>query len=370
MTTAIRVEMLPARLGDCLLVECLRPDGSVWRMLVDGGPPDTWPMLEGRLRRLDAADRRLDVVVVTHIDSDHIGGMIPLLASDLASQIGDVWFNGRTHLPGEAGQPRSIDQGESVVSALLGHPGLAPGHRETPVLPWNAAFDGGPIETTGSADQLRVSIPDGPTITVVSPSPSRLRTLAAKWTQVVAAAQRDSRPLPEPDVLKPLDDLQALAKRTTAKDASVANGSSIGLLVEHRGASVLLSGDAFGPVLAAGLAGVARSRGVRHLEVDAVKLPHHGSQANVTSALLAVAPARHYLVSTNGDVFHHPDDVAVARVITGAATAPSLWFNYRTARTERWGDAALTARYGHTATFPDPAAPEAGVVLELPARAQ
>ena len=33
MATAIRIEALPARLGDCLLVECTRPRARPWRML-------------------------------------------------------------------------------------------------------------------------------------------------------------------------------------------------------------------------------------------------------------------------------------------------------------------------------------------------
>ena len=115
MATAIRLEVLPARQGDCLLVECLRDGDQPWRMLVDGGPPDTWPLLEARL----APDPRIDVAVITHIDSDHIGGMIPYLQSPLAAQAADVWFNGRTHLPG-LGTTRSVAQGESVVAALAG----------------------------------------------------------------------------------------------------------------------------------------------------------------------------------------------------------------------------------------------------------
>ncbi|HET7802106.1 MAG TPA: MBL fold metallo-hydrolase [Humibacillus xanthopallidus] len=370
MPGAMRIELLPARLGDCLLVECLREDGRPWRMLIDGGPPDTWPLLEARLRRMPADDQAIDVAVITHIDSDHIGGMIPLLSSDLTSRIGDVWFNGRTHLPSDQGGARSIDQGETVVSTLLGgaRPGLAAGKMPGGPLPWNTAFGGGAIDTAAPAGVAHVSIPGGPTITVVSPTLTQLHKLGATWLQVVAQAQREERPLPQPDVLEPLTDLQALASRTTVKDTSVANGSSIAVLVEHRGASAVLAGDAFGPVLAAGLAGIAKARGLKRLEVDAFKLPHHGSQANVTAALLATAPAGNYLVSSNGDVFHHPDDIALARVITGAPTPPALWFNYRNARTARWADPALTGRYGHTANFPDPAQPDAGVVLELPVR--
>lgn len=87
----------------------------------------------------------------------------------------------------------------------------------------------------------------------------------------------------------------------------------------------------------------------------------------MTEALLEAAPARHYLVSTNGDTYHHPDDEALARVILNAPDGLTLWFNYRTLRTARWEDPQLYERYGYSARFPE--APETGTVLELPATA-
>ncbi|GAA2746052.1 MBL fold metallo-hydrolase [Terrabacter aerolatus] len=379
--TAIHVEVLPARLGDCLLVECPRPGGPTWRMVVDGGPPDTWPLLEARLRRLDPADRHIDVVVVTHVDNDHIGGMIPFLSSDLAADVGDFWFNGRTHLsPSAPGATRSIEQGESLVTALLGPLGTAKSGRpgaQTPnhPLPWNTAFGGGPVEAAPagapSGGPTTVTVPDGPTLTVLSPTPAGLAKLAATWTSTLHAAlqPRDRGLTPPVDVLGPLDDLPHLAGERTPTDSSVPNGSSIALLLEHRGASIVLGADAYGDVLAAGLHGVARARGQQSLPVDAIKLPHHGSQANVVAALLAAAPAGHYLVSTNGDVFHHPDDPAIARVVLDAPAGPTLCFNYRTARTARWADPGLVRAHGHRVVFPQPDRADSGVVVDLPARA-
>ena len=377
--TAIHVEVLPARLGDCLIVECPRPAGPTWRMLVDGGPPDTWPLLEARLRRLDPADRHIDVAVITHIDNDHIGGMLAFLSSDLAADVGDFWFNGRTHLSADApGKARSIEQGESLVTALLGplgappsgKPGAKPPGR---ALPWNAAFGGGPIETGApgaSGGVITVTVPDGPTITVLSPTTGGLARLADSWSSRLhdALQPRDRGLAPPADVLGPLDDLPHLAGERTPSDSSVPNGSSIALLLERRGASIVLGADAYGDVLAAGLHGVARARGLQSLPVDAIKLPHHGSQANVVAALLAAAPASHYLVSTNGDVFHHPDDAAIARVVLDAPAGPTLRFNYRTPRTQRWADPRLVAQHGYHVTFPDPAHADAGIVLDLPAR--
>ena len=114
------------------------------------------------------------------------------------------------------------------------------------------------------------------------------------------------------------------------------------------------------------LRAVAQARAIPALAVDALKLPHHGSQANVIGELIVAAPARHYLVSSNGDTFGHPDDIAIARVVTGAPGGATVWFNYRNPRTERWADAALAARYGYAVRYPTQ--PDTGVLVRLPVR--
>lgn len=358
MTTAIRIEALPARLGDCLIVECAREKGRPWRMLVDGGPPDTWPVLEARLQGLDPDDRHIDVAVVTHVDSDHIGGMIAFLESEHAEHVGDFWFNGRAHLPG-AGRRRSIAQGESLSAALSGRDS---GRRTA----WNEAFAGGPIDTGPEAGFLEVPVSGGPQITVVSPTTERLAALGERWREAMESARRGAKRVREPDAPGPLGDLEQLAEEDSDPDSSTPNGSSIALLVEHRGASLLLGADAFADVLTAGLRGVAAARGLDALPVDAFKLPHHGSMGNVTRAMIDAAPAGHYLVCSNGDIFHHPDDTALARVVLNAPQGATLAFNYRNPRTQRWDDPRLRKRHGYSTRFPR--APAAGVVIELPAR--
>lgn len=357
MATAIHIEVLPARLGDCVLVECRRKEGRPWRLLVDGGPPDTWPVLRARLDRLAPKDRQVDVAVVSHVDSDHIGGIIPMLHSEHARHVGDYWFNGLRHLSGEQ-RDRSIAQGEDLTKALTGS---AAGPRP----PWNRAFDGGPVDT-GDAGFREVDVEDGPRITVVSPTPERLAALAGQWEDALDRARRRRREVATPEEPGPLEDLQALATQPVERDASKPNGSSIALLVEHRGASVLLAGDAFAGVLEEGLSALAAARGVDAIHLDAFKLPHHGSRANLSERLLGLAPARHYLVSSNGDIFAHPDDAALARVVLQAPRGANVWFNYRNPRTQRWADPALVEEHGYTPQYPRE--PDTGTVLDLRAR--
>ena len=65
------------------------------RILIDGGSPATYPRLKKRIKALSPADRHFDLFVVTHIDSDHIGGAVKLMDNALAGlSFGDVWLNG------------------------------------------------------------------------------------------------------------------------------------------------------------------------------------------------------------------------------------------------------------------------------------
>ena len=353
--TAIHLEVLPAAYGDCLLIEC--PVGKrTWRMLVDTGPDDTYPVLRSRLAAITpngAGRRHIDLFVVTHIDHDHIGGAGRLLADRaLNLDFGDVWFNAP-----EQRRVRGVKEGQALA-ALLGAPGIA--------LPWNRAFSGRHAVTP--AEQfLEVATGRGsPRLTLLSPTPERLARLFKVWERELAKLAESHelkvpRPLPRA-VFDP--DLAALAAKATAKDGAVANGSSIALLLEHRGASVLLAADAFAPVLATALRSMAQHRGASlPLQVDAFKLSHHGSQGNITSELFACVQARNHVVSTNGAIFGHPDDTAIARTILHGGRGQTLWFNHGNERNRRWGAGPLLARYGYLTRYPEEL--KAGVTLAL-----
>jgi hypothetical protein len=106
-------------------------------------------------------------------------------------------------------------------------------------------------------------------------------------------------------------------------------------------------------VLVPSLQALARHRNLPGaLKLDAIKLSHHGSRANVTKTLLEVVQAEHYIVSTNGAIFHHPDDEAISRVIVYGGDHPRLWFNFDNDRSHRWADAELRSRHGYDVTLP------------------
>jgi beta-lactamase superfamily II metal-dependent hydrolase len=355
---AIALEVLPAGYGDCLLVTC--PVGRrTWRLLVDTGPDETYPSLKACLAKLPAdqnGKRHIDLFIVTHIDHDHIGGVAQLLNdSSLGLTFGDIWFNAPPQPP-----VRGVAEGEALAQILAG---------AKRVLPWNVAWSGRPVSTPAEAGGVELTGPGLPRITLLSPTPERLQDLYKVWAKELERLRRKERDIsePEPAVARgEVPNLEALAARVTPTDKAVANGSSIAMLVEHKGASVLLGADAFPTVLVPALNALSTRRGLPGpLAVDVVKLSHHGSRANVTQGLMRAVQAKHYLFSTNGAQFQHPNAEAVARVIVGSKQ-PTLWFNYDTPHTRQWAADALIEKYGYTLRYPT--RPGGGVSLELPSR--
>jgi len=353
---AITIEALPAGYGDCLLVSCPVPGGT-WRALIDTGPDENWPTLQDRLAVLPVTvdgRRLLDLVIVSHIDHDHIGaGGFLLSNAELGLSFNDVWFNARHHLV------RGVAEGESLA-AILGATERS--------LPWNAAFGGGPVATPADGAFTEIPTQPGyPRITLLSPTPRRLARLATVWDRELADLRaKRSNTVAELERGGDFPDLEALAAHASAKDQSAANGSSIAILLEHRGASALLAADSFATVLGSALLSLARHRASQvPLEVDAFKLSHHGSRANLVPALLGAVRAKHYIVSTDNSRFGHPNDETLARVILLGGEAPNLCFNFATAQNLRWADGALQEKYGFTTRYADPGQP---LILELPAR--
>lgn len=67
----VTIQMLPAASGDCIYLEFPDPD---FRILIDGGYAKTYhKYLKKFLLKLAAEGKRLNLIVVTHIDDDHIG---------------------------------------------------------------------------------------------------------------------------------------------------------------------------------------------------------------------------------------------------------------------------------------------------------
>ena len=328
----LKVEMLAAQQGDAVWIE-YGTRTSVHLVLIDAGTPASAAAIRDRIARLPESQRRFDLLVVTHIDTDHIGGVLKLLAERPPGlTFDDVWFNGWEHIKRAGGSRLGPIDGE-IMSTFLTKLGW----------PWNAGFDGGPVMVPREGPPPQKRLRGGLRLTVLSPFERQLSRLRTSWRSVVQAAGLDPHDperwarLLEKIAQKGLRssllgarlDVNALARSVFQSDTAVANGSTIALLAEFEGKSCLISGDAFAPVLVEGIGRLLHARGQSRLSVDAFKVPHHGSRFNVSNDLLKSVVSPEYLFSTSGAIFGHPDDEAIGRVLaTAARSTRTLHFNY------------------------------------------
>ena len=173
-------------------------------------------------------------------------------------------------------------------------------------------------------------------------------------------------PEPPPSGLETLGttpDVAALAASAFKEDTAEANGSSIVLLLEHDGTSALLTGDAFPSVVLAGVTRLLAERDAERLALDAFKVPHHGSRANLSPALLGVLECSRHLFSSNGTNTKHPHPESVARTIEATGAGATLHFNYSTRFNEAWAEDELEEQHGYEALYPDEGATGLAVTL-------
>ncbi|HZX54244.1 MAG TPA: CHAT domain-containing protein, partial [Ilumatobacteraceae bacterium] len=185
LASGVAVTAFPAGCGDCLLVEW---DGSTGhhRLLVDGGMPSA---LDGGLGRYAAGQPAghltVDVAVVTHIDLDHIGGMIEAFKKGLVESP-NVWFNGLDEIRSVTRGPRQGDE----LSALI------PAERR------NLNVSGGAIVLPDDGQLPMFEIADGARCTLLGPTLERLVTLEGAW----ASGKRGGGEDPIDDLLHRLGD--------------------------------------------------------------------------------------------------------------------------------------------------------------------
>lgn len=321
-------------------------------ILIDGGYVDTYKnYLLPTLKEIAARGGELDVVVVTHIDGDHISGIIRMM-EDMPIGIREIWYNGYRHIQSvavtvaeketfvhrniskecqaEKAKTISAKQG-CTLSALIAKNGIS----------WNTPSKGYTI-------MAPMTFPLGDAIIhVLSPNNEDIEALESFWKKrlikdgLLKKAHSEeywddayefsiSKDMPgfhfhEKKVSKSYD-LLMLCKEVYEPDSSASNGSSISFVLETEGKRLLFLGDSHAETVVASLRTLYCEEKAPY-KFDAVKLSHHGSYNNNSPELFSLIVSDKWLISTNGDKYNHPDMPTLAHIITSGVNN-QLYFNY------------------------------------------
>jgi beta-lactamase superfamily II metal-dependent hydrolase len=310
------LEALQANDGDCLLLHYQPTGGTPVRVLIDGGSAGVFrTVLKPRLDQLRGTKPLpLRMVMVSHIDSDHITGILDLLKSleelqadgdDGFCRIQTLWHNsfeklhgGKTAVAQSATVAASIDgvvppddrldwSTQAVVASVpQGNQVRKAAVQLT--IPINQGADGDLVSAPAQGQKI-VKIADGLTFMVLAPNEVQLERLRAEFDKASEKIKGGAS-----DAAVGADYL----------NNTVPNMSSIAVMAEAvkpdgTRRRMLLTGDARGDVLLESLelAGLM-TQGRCH--VDLLKVQHHCSSHSTTQDFFERVTADRYVISGNG----------------------------------------------------------------------
>lgn len=307
----LKLIVVQAQFGDCLLLQSSEGDKS-FLILIDGGTSQTYERdLKPTIEALPSRARKIDLVVLSHIDNDHVLGLLDLLEDikknkdskndeirvmslwhnsfsdimdeernnnplirrlSLSKQFSEITMSNNMHLPvigalkgvGEGRDLRKLAQSLHIrINPQFGGDLIVSRDKEKPVKIGNMKFS------------------------ILGPTQKNLDKLRKIWDDWLKKYQ---------SVVTKFSDLQLLK----ILDASIANLSSIMFIVEAQGKKILFTGDGLGDDAVDILSerGLLGSEGGYH--VDVMKVPHHGSERNASPEFFNTVTADSYVISANG----------------------------------------------------------------------
>lgn len=318
----ICVRALKANHGDCILVTHKGPHGT-FNLLIDGGNPGTFKygpqdLMKGDLCNLldefKSQGQHLDLVILTHIDDDHIGGLLKAFNTPGYGQlVKSVWFNS-SRLITDYFNSSEIPENEVYVQDASPDTSVRQGKKFEELLD-ELKIERGDIVKAG---QTTVKGPFR--FNILSPNEAQLRKLLCFWPVEKTSPNTSAD---ETDYFMSLE--QLWADDSFESDTSIANGSSIAFILEADDQKMLFLGDAHDNCIVESLRQLGYSKHNK-LQLSLVKVSHHGSQYNTSPDFLSMISAEYYIISTNGAKHGLPNKKTVARIL--ASGDGKICFNY------------------------------------------
>lgn len=330
----MEIKFLKAFNGDCIHISFADSDKKIRNILIDGGTKGTYNIpskkesTEGDLTTLvneiKAKDNCIDLLILTHVDDDHIGGILKWFENDLALAqdiIKEVWFNSGRLICKHFDWPE-IQENLRMIKILKGRrkTGIAQG----------AAFEDYITEFGIWHQQIIMAGMEferfGAKFQILSPDEYSLRRLLHKW-QIEKPISRTSAGKRD-DYAPTL--LQHAAADKFEEDDKIHNGSSIAFIMTLNDVSYLFLADAHPAVVEKSLHDLNYTVD-SPLEAAFMKVSHHGSQGNTSPKLFAVVKTSKYIISTNGKGHKHPNKQLLARLLAinkNKGMETDIYFNY------------------------------------------
>lgn len=356
------IKMFDAGKGDSILIQ-----SSTTNVLIDGGTKasfDNWFPIIKDLEKIDA-------IFITHIDDDHTNGIIKFLEHnktlETPIQIEYIFFNGFEQLfelvDEEETEPTYKFNGliSRYNNIESGEVGFSEGTSLSYILQDNLYKE--KVNKNIIHNNLEKSYCIGDIkIEILSPTIDSLEELKYMWKEVLDVQGISKIILTNNHTIafenyvnhlnkqivesknissETIQTIDEHADESCLMDNSLANKTSLALLVESDGKKVLMLGDChIEPIVQ-----YMNKNDIDEISLDAIKVSHHGSKRNISKEFLEKVICNKYLISTNGH-HNHPDIETLAKIAKySKKTGTEIFINNNTEKIEEKIDDELIEKF-------------------------
>ncbi len=323
----MKIKFLQAFNGDSILISYIDLSDTKKNILIDGGTGNTYQFkskkgkpepgsLGKEIERIKRNDEHVDLLILTHVDDDHIGGLLKWFETDpTAKEITkEVWFNSGRIISEHFKEEEIKDNLISLRNT---------GSLETSIKQGIAFEDY--IEENNIWDRQLVStktpkVVDQLSFTFLSPNIKKLKYLLRKWEKEDTNLDTSRND----DYGKSL--MELINEDIFKEDSSIHNGSSIAFILSYNEKNLIFLGDAHPSVIVEELKALNYSS-TKPIKAEFLKVSHHGSKANTNYELLELIDTKKYVISSNGNIHNLPDKQCLARIINHNKNS-EIFFNY------------------------------------------
>ena len=295
---SIRFEFLKAGKGDCILISI---NDNQLNILIDGGLGKTYNQeLKKRLEIIKKKNRYLDLVILTHYDNDHIGGILKLLDDEKKFKsrfIKEFWFNSFDKALVNPSSDSNQTSARQQIKFDEYIKELIPSMNYISKL----SIDNQKEMFLGENREVKFYL--------LSPNNQKLDELSLKYEKEKANYQTSAKSN-DYDI-----SIEELSLGDFKKDTSLTNGASIAFILKYESRKFLFLGDAHIDLIVESIKELGYSSENR-LKLEFVKLSHHGSSKNLNSEFLDLIESQKFVISTNGGRHKHPNKETLAKILT------------------------------------------------------
>jgi beta-lactamase superfamily II metal-dependent hydrolase len=324
------IRFLKAGNGDAILMSFKENDINR-NILIDSGVSSTYYSsstnefgdLKTEIDNIKKRDEVLDLVILSHIDNDHICGLIEWFRRDMDAYmlIKNVWFNSGKTIAQFLKKPENIDLDVELKIFTDPKTGVNEGIEFEDYLLEKKIWDQQIVKQGQSVEYFGIKIE------VLSPDKNQLNRLLKEYKRVTSDDAYTAAK--EKDWNRNIKDFIEEENKTDFKfkqDTSVKNGSSISFIITVGKCSFLFLGDSHPKGIVKYLQKLKYSKD-EPLNVDLIKVAHHGSKSNTNKELLEIVRSTNYYISTDGSEHNHPNKRTLARILQSNPDAV-FHFNY------------------------------------------